>query len=84
MGRNKNNLEVFNRLATQRYEDSQEGLLQFSNDFSNLRNQLECLNALMKDKESLKKLADSLYENEKISNDEYQKLIALVNGIEVR
>ena len=83
MGRNGNNLEIFNRLATQRYEDSQEGLLQFSNDFSNLRNQLECLNSLLKDKKSLKEFADKLLTNETISNKEYQNLIALIEGIEV-
>ena len=83
MGRNENNLEIFNRLATQRYEDSQEGLLQFSNDFSYLRNQLECLNSLLKDKKSLKEFADKLLTNETISNKEYQNLIALVEGIEV-
>lgn len=83
MGRNKNNLEVFNRLATQRYEDSQEGLLQFSNDFSNLRNQLECLNTLMKDKFEFKSFIDYLLDNEKITKQEYQKLFALMNGIEV-
>lgn len=77
------NLEKLNRLASQRYDDGENGLHQFSNDFCVLRANLECLNSLMKDKDSLKKLADSLYENEKISNDEYQKLIALVNGIEV-
>ena len=79
----ESNLEKLNRLAAQRYEEGENGLQQFSNDFCALRGNLECLNTLMKDKESLKKLADSLYENEKISNDEYQKLIALVNGIEV-
>lgn len=83
MGRNENNLEIFNRLATQRYEDSQEGLLQFSNDFNNLRNQLECLNSLLKDKKSLKEFADKLLTNETISNKEYQNLIALIEGIEV-
>lgn len=83
MGRNENNLEVFNRLAAQRYVDSQEGLLQFSNDFSNLRNQLECLNALMKDKFEFKSFIDYLLDNEKITKEEYQKLFALMNGIEV-
>ena len=83
MGRNENNLEIFNRLATQRYEDSQEGLLQFSNDFNNLRNQLERLNSLLKDKKSLKEFADKLLTNETISNKEYQNLIALIEGIEV-
>ena len=83
MGRNENNLEVFNRLASQRYEDSQKGLIQFSNDFTNLRNQLECLNSLLKDKKSLKEFADKLLTNETISNKEYQNLIALIEGIEV-
>ena len=83
MGRNENNLEVFNRLASQRYEDSREGLLQFSNDFTNLRNQLEGLNSLLKDKKSLKEFADNLLTNETISNKEYQNLIALIEGIEV-
>lgn len=83
MGRNENNLEVFNRLATQKYEDSQEGLLQFSNDFSNLRNQLERLNALMKDKFEFKSFIDYLLDNEKITKEEYQKLFALMNGIDV-
>jgi len=83
MGRNESNLEVFNRLAAQRYEDSQEGLVQFSNDFTNLRNQLECLNSLLKDKKSLKEFADKLLTNETISNKEYQNLIALIEGIEV-
>ena len=83
MGRNENNLEVFNRLASQRYEDSREGLLQFSNDFTNLRNQLEGLNSLLKDKKSLKEFVDTLLTNETISNKEYQNLIALIEGIEV-
>ncbi|MBO7695525.1 MAG: hypothetical protein J6T10_23100 [Methanobrevibacter sp.] len=83
MGRNESNLEIFNRLAAQRYEDSQKGLLQFSNDFTNLRNQLECLNFLLKDKKSLKEFADKLLTNETISNKEYQNLIALIEGIEV-
>ena len=54
MGRNESNLDKLNRLAAQRYEDSREGLIQFSNDFTNLRNQLECLNSLLKDKNGLK------------------------------
>ena len=83
MGRNETNLDKLNRLASQRYEDSQEGLLQFSNDFSNLRNQLECLNALTKDKFEFKSFIDYLLDNEKITKEEYQKLFALMNGIEV-
>lgn len=83
MGRNETNLDILNRLASQRYDDSQEGLSQFSNDFTNLRNQLECLNSLLKDKKSLKELADKLLNNETISNKEYQNLIALIEGIEV-
>lgn len=83
MGRNETNLDKLNRLATQRYEDSREGLLQFSNDFSNLRSQLECLNALAKDKFEFKSFIDYLLDNEKITKEEYQKLFALMNGIEV-
>lgn len=77
------NLEKLNRLAAQRYEDGVKGLQDFSNDFTNIRNQLECLNALMKDKFEFKSFIDYLLDNEKITKEEYQKLFALMNGIEV-
>ena len=83
MGRNETNLDKLNRLASQRYEDNQEGTLLFSNDYTNIRNQLECLNSLSKDKKSLKEFADNLLTNETISKKEYQNLIALIEGIEV-
>jgi len=83
MGRNEKNLDKLNRLASQRYEDSQEGTILLANDFTNIRNQLECLNSLLKDKKSLKEFIDKLLTNETISNKEYQNLIALIEGIEV-
>ena len=83
MGRNENNLDKLNRLASQNYEDGVEGLYLFSNDFCTLKSQLECLNSLLKDRKSLKEFADKLLTNETISNKEYQNLIALVEGIEV-
>lgn len=83
MGRNEKNLDKLNRLASQRYEDSQEGTILLANDFTNIRNQLECLNSLLKDKKSLKEFVDKLLTNETISNKEYQNLIALIEGIEV-
>lgn len=83
MGRNETNLDKLNRLASQRYEDNQEGTILLANDFTNIRNQLDGLNSLLKDKKSLKEFADNLLTNETISNKEYQNLIALIEGIEV-
>jgi len=83
MGRNENNLDKLNRLASQRYEDNQNGTLLLANDFTNIRNNLEGLNALLKDKKSLKEFADKLLTNETISNKEYRNLIAIIEGIEV-
>ena len=83
MGRNETNLDKLNRLASQRYEDNQNGTVLLANDFTNIRNQLECLNALAKDKFEFKSFIDFLLDNEKITKEEYQKLFAFMNGIEV-
>ena len=83
MGRNETNLDKLNRLASQRYEDNQEGTLLLANDFTNIRNHLEGLNSLLKDKSSLKKMVDIMFATSKISKKEYQNLIAIIEGIEV-
>lgn len=77
------NLEKLNRLAAQRYEDGVKGLQDFSNDFLSIKSQLECLNTIIKDKAAFRKFVDSLYEKDRVNKEDYQKLIALINGIEV-
>ena len=77
------NLEKLNRLAAQRYEDGVKGLKDFSNDFLSIKSQLECLNIIIKDKAAFRKFVDSLYEKDQVNTEDYQKLIALINGIEV-
>ena len=77
------NLEKLNRLAAQKYEDGQEGLLMFSHDFCSIRSELECMNTLKRNADMIKHTIDVLYGITAINKEEYQKWIAILNGIEV-
>ena len=77
------NLEKLNRLAAQRYEDGQAGLLLFSHDFCSIRSELECMNTLKRNAKMIKHTIDVLYGINAINKEEYQKWIAILNGIEV-